>query len=185
MQKNVAGQKIRVFAFDTTDNSAVTGDADNITIKVSNDWAALVALTDVNPTEVEDGYYVFDVTQAESNYDNIDVYPESSTANVQVIGTPATIVTTAAGATVKTGYSLASTGLDSVLMEDLAAVPSATGSIKSAINFVFQYVRNRRVLNKTDGEESMYKDDALTKLSESTVTDDGTEFDHGEWRTPT
>jgi len=93
MQKNVASQKIRVFAFNETDNTAVTGDAANITIKVSNDWAALAALTDVNPTETEDGYYVFDATQAETNYDNIDVYPESSTANIQVIGVPGTIVT--------------------------------------------------------------------------------------------
>ena len=93
MQKNVAGQKLRVYAFNRFTREPVTGDAANITVKVENDWSgSRIALTDTNPTETEDGYYLFDITQAESNYYNIDVYPESSTSNVQVFGVPMTIV---------------------------------------------------------------------------------------------
>lgn len=91
LQKNVASQKWRVFAFNTTTGVAVTGDAANITAKIAKDWGTATASNDTNPTEVEDGYYLFDLTQAESNADVLDFYPESSTANVQVIGTPGTI----------------------------------------------------------------------------------------------
>lgn len=94
MQKNIAGQKIRVYAFDRTDNTPKTGDAAQITIEVSNDWSALGAITDVNPTEIGNGYYDFNTTQAETNHDNIDTFPESSTLNIQVKGVPETIVPT-------------------------------------------------------------------------------------------
>lgn len=93
LQKNVSGQKVRVFAFDRTDNTPKTGDAANITGKVAKDWAAAAAITDTNPTEVEDGYYLFDLTQAETNADVLDFYPESSTADVQVIAVPGTVFT--------------------------------------------------------------------------------------------
>lgn len=88
MDKNKAGQKWRVFAFNTTTNQEVTGDAANITAKLSKDYAAAAALADVNPTETEDGYYLFDLTKAETNADDLAIYPESSTADVQVIGVP-------------------------------------------------------------------------------------------------
>ncbi len=95
LQKNVASQKWVVFAFDETDNTAVTGDAANITGKVSIEWGTRNAIADTNPTEQEDGYYVFDLTQGETNGDALNIYPESSTANVRVIGVPGTIYTVA------------------------------------------------------------------------------------------
>ena len=88
LQKNVAGQKWRVYAWDITTGAAKTGDAANITAKIAKDWAALAATDDVNPTESENGYYHFDLTQAESNADVLDFSPESSTANIQVRGVP-------------------------------------------------------------------------------------------------
>jgi hypothetical protein len=94
MQKNVTGQKIRVFAFNRTTNVPLTGDSAQITMKIAKDWGTATATNDVNPTEVEDGYYLFDMTQAETNADVIDCYPESSTGDIQVIATPATIETT-------------------------------------------------------------------------------------------
>lgn len=93
MQKNVSGQKWLVFAFDRTDNTPVTGDAANITAKIRKDYGTATATNDTNPTEIEDGYYEFDLTQAESNADVLDLLPESSTADVQVIGCPARIFT--------------------------------------------------------------------------------------------
>ena len=71
MQKNVAGQQWIVFAFDLTDNTPLTGDAANITGNLRLDGGAANAIDDTNPTELEDGYYVFDITQAESNGDMI------------------------------------------------------------------------------------------------------------------
>lgn len=93
IQKNVASQKFRVFAFDATTNLPVTGDAANITCKIGIDWAALAAVADTNPTETEDGYYLFDLTQAETNGNVLDFYPDSSTANVVVIAVPGTVYT--------------------------------------------------------------------------------------------
>ena len=93
MFKNVASQYWVVFAFDETDNTPVTGDAANITAKISKDAAAGVATNDTNPTELEDGYYYFALTQAETNADMLLILPESSTADVQVIGQPPAIFT--------------------------------------------------------------------------------------------
>ena len=96
MQKNIASQKWVVFAFDETNNTAKTGDAANITAEISTDGGAGGGnITDTNPTELEDGYYVFDITQGESNGDYLLILPESITANIQVIGVPGALWTTA------------------------------------------------------------------------------------------
>jgi len=84
MYRNTAGT-LKVFAFNRTNNAPVTGGAAQITCKVSLDGGARVALADTNPTEMEDGYYLFDVTSGETNGTTADFFPESSTANVQVI----------------------------------------------------------------------------------------------------
>lgn len=94
MYKNVASQKWIVFAFDLTDNTAKTGDAANITANLRIDGGAANAVDDTNPTELEDGYYVFDLTQAETNGDLIVICPASSTENIQVIGVPGAVWTT-------------------------------------------------------------------------------------------
>lgn len=93
LQRNVAGQRWRVFAFDRTTNAPVTGDANNITAKIRKDWGALVATNDVNPTELEDGFYEFELTQEETNASWIDIFPESSTQDVQVVGVPGGMAT--------------------------------------------------------------------------------------------
>lgn len=93
LQKNVTGQKALVFAFDRTDNTPKTGDAANITGKVRKDYGSATAITDTNPTEIEDGYYEFDLTQAETNADVLDILPESSTSDIQVIGVPGRVFT--------------------------------------------------------------------------------------------
>ena len=99
LYKNVASQKWVVFAFTTSTGVALTGDAANITAKISIDGAAGSATNDTNPTELEDGFYVFDLTQAETNGDLILILPESSTSGVSVIGSPASCYTNVLGAT--------------------------------------------------------------------------------------
>jgi hypothetical protein len=93
MQKNVASQKWTVFAFDRTDNSPQTGDAANITANIKIDGGAAGATNDTNPTELEDGYYEFDLTQAETNGNLLQLFPASGTADIQVIGVPGAIYT--------------------------------------------------------------------------------------------
>lgn len=96
MEKNTAGKWI-VFAYGLPDHASdgqpITGDAANITANVRIDGGAANATDDVNPTELEDGYYIFDITAAEANGDLILMTPQSATANVQVIGVPGSVWT--------------------------------------------------------------------------------------------
>ena len=92
-KKDSDGNKWRVFAFDLTNNQPVLGDEANITANISIDYAAAVPTFDTNPATIpgeDDGYYFFDLDRAtETQGDRADLFPESSTANVQVIPIPA------------------------------------------------------------------------------------------------
>lgn len=84
--KNKTSQKVAVFAYDSTDGSAKTGDAANITAQISLDGGTTVATNDVNPTELDatdaPGIYIFDMTQAETNANMIILAAASSTTNI-------------------------------------------------------------------------------------------------------
>jgi hypothetical protein len=88
MFKNVASQKIQLFAFDTTTGAPKTGDAANITAYVSKDHGAVTVLGDTSATEMDatnaKGVYVFDLTQAETNADELTFTAKSSTANISI-----------------------------------------------------------------------------------------------------
>lgn len=83
--KNKASQKILVFAVDST-GAAKTGDAANITARLSLDGAAVVQTGTANPTEISatyaPGVYYFPLTQAETNADMILLYAKSTTSGV-------------------------------------------------------------------------------------------------------
>jgi hypothetical protein len=90
MFKNIGSQKIALFAFDTTTGAPKTGDAANITAYVNKDFAGASALGDTSATEIDatnaKGWYLFDLTQAETNGDALVFTGKSSTANVSVVG---------------------------------------------------------------------------------------------------
>ncbi len=90
MFKNVASQKIAVYVFDSTTGLPKTGDAANITVYVSKDFAAVTALTDTSATEMDatnaKGWYLVDVSQSETNADTLLFTGKSSTANMVVVG---------------------------------------------------------------------------------------------------
>jgi hypothetical protein len=87
-KKNTSGQKFNALAINTATGLPVTGDAANITAKISIDSAAFASVSDTNPTELDatnaPGVYVFDLTQAETNGDVLTIIPSSSTANIQL-----------------------------------------------------------------------------------------------------
>ncbi len=97
MFKNVASQKLTVFAFDATTSLPKTGDAANLTAYLDKDDAGLNALTDTSAAEIDatnaKGYYRFDVSQSESNADKILFTCKSSTANIVVVAVPAVVYT--------------------------------------------------------------------------------------------
>jgi len=88
MQKNVASQKIAVFAWDNANSAPKTGDAANISAQISIDVGATAATNDVAPTELDatdaKGIYYFDMTQAETNGDLIILSAVSSTADIDL-----------------------------------------------------------------------------------------------------
>ena len=89
MFKNVAGN-VAVFAFLTTTGEPKAGDAANLTCYVSKDHGAVTVLGDTSATELEannaKGWYIFAVTQAETNADTLLFTGKSSTANVSIVG---------------------------------------------------------------------------------------------------
>ena len=86
MFKNVASQKVAVFAWNNSLGVAKTGDAGNITAQISKDGAATAATNDTNPTELDatdaPGIYIFDMEQAETNADLVVICAVSSTADI-------------------------------------------------------------------------------------------------------
>ena len=110
--KNVASQKIHIYAYDSTTGAAKTGDAANITAYVSLDGTAN-AIDDTNPAEVDatnmPGIYVFDLTQAETNCNAFALYAKSATANIRI---EPIIGFTTGGAVTQTGdsYPIVSSG---------------------------------------------------------------------------
>jgi len=133
MIKNTASQKWIVFAFDATDNLPKTGDAINITGNLRLDGAGANAIDDYNPTELESGYYIFDITQAESNADLIVMCSTSSTTDIEVIGVPGAVWTEPIGR--KYAATLASTDVTGNInanikaTEDIAFSPTQSSSL--------------------------------------------------------
>lgn len=90
MFKNVASQKIALFAFIPSTGLPKTGDAAQITMYVAKDYGSVTALTDTSATEMDatnaKGWYVCDVAQAESNADALVFTGKSSTSDVSLVG---------------------------------------------------------------------------------------------------
>lgn len=93
MLKNTANQKWRVLCWTKSTQIPATGKAATITAKLSIDGSIPALLADTNPTETEDGYYLFDLTQSETNGHALDLYPECSDSAVVVIADPPTVYT--------------------------------------------------------------------------------------------
>jgi hypothetical protein len=95
MFKNVASQKLTVFAFDASGNTPKTGDGSNLTAYVSIDDGTVTVLGDTSATEKDAtnaaGLYDFDLTQAETNGNKLVFSGKSSTANVKIV--PITVYT--------------------------------------------------------------------------------------------
>lgn len=90
MFKNVASQKIALFAYDATTGAPKTGDSANITPYVSKDYGAVTVLGTATATEMDatnaKGWYSFVLTQAETNGDALLFSGKSSTANIFLVG---------------------------------------------------------------------------------------------------
>jgi hypothetical protein len=97
MLKNVAGQFITVFAYDSLADGQPpkTGNAANITGNVSIDGGSVTALADTSAAEIDSvarpGYYRLSLTQAETNGDVLEFGANSSTFGIICICVPAVV----------------------------------------------------------------------------------------------
>jgi len=143
----VASQKIAVFAYTASTGAAKTGDAAQITAYISKDFAAGAATNDVNPTEMDatnmPGWYVFDLTQAETNAEVIVLAPKSSTSGVvldqvQVFTQDAAISSRASQTSVDDVPTVVEfeartlVAADYVVVSDLPSVPTASDNATAA-----------------------------------------------------
>lgn len=134
LQKNVASQKWIVFAWTIATNVALAGDAAQITANLRLDGGVANAIDDTNPTELEDGYYAFDLTDAETNADNIVICPVSSTSGVAVIGCPMACWTDRLVA-VETKLDTVDTVADGI-QTDLNNATDGLGALKALIDAI-------------------------------------------------
>lgn len=82
--KNIAGQGLYLFAYDTVNNIAKTGDAANITASISKDGGSNAATATVNPTSIGGGIYWQPLSQAETNANAIAINWTSTTTGIQI-----------------------------------------------------------------------------------------------------
>ncbi len=86
MFKNVASQKVIVFAWDNAAGVPKTGDAANITGRISKEGIDDAASNDVNPTEISatthKGLYTFNMLKAETDCNLFGLTPESATPDI-------------------------------------------------------------------------------------------------------
>lgn len=148
MEKNVASQKIALYVYDSTTGLPKTGDAANLTFYVNKDWAGVNALADTSATEISStnaaGWYVCDVSQSETNANELLFTGKSSTANIYVVSQlkstfPASFgafITALDAAGTRSALGLATNNLDTQLTNldtEIDAANVALATIPTAI----------------------------------------------------
>lgn len=189
MQKNVAGQKLTVYAYVVATSLSITGDAANISAFVSLDDGAVTQLTDTSATEYSasnaPGYYKFDVAQAETNAIKLLFSAKSSSLGVLVRAVPDIVYTDppnytklaidSSGGLTLGGYA---SGQDPATL--ISAIPILTspepGTWEEAMAFALAGMGKAKVtytppsgVNSNDGVLTVYADDDTTVLIEFTA----------------
>jgi hypothetical protein len=159
MFKNVASQKVAMFAFDITTGAPKTGDAANITPYVSKDYGTVTVLGTTTATEMDatnaKGWYSFVLTQGETNADALLFTAKSSTSNISLVGalifaTPnrfSTLVIDAAGLADANAVKIGPTGAGTAqTARDIgASVLLSTGTGTGQLDFTSGVVKANAV----------------------------------------
>jgi hypothetical protein len=113
MQKNVASQKVIVYAYNELTGAAVTSDSGNFTKVVSKDGASTGSGAG-SFSEIASGYYAYAPSQAETDCDLFLLITTSSTANVVV---DAVIIYTRVDDSIETKIDTVDGIVDSILVD--------------------------------------------------------------------
>ena len=137
-------QKIAIFAVDTATGVGKTGDASNLTLKISKDGAVNSAASNT-PTEIGYGLYSLELTASECSADLVCVSGVSSTSGVSISPIIATTEAQAipyAAAGAASGLALTSsvddceTKIDSVLEDTGTTLPATLATIDTNVDSV-------------------------------------------------
>lgn len=143
-------------------------------VKVIEIPSGVVVVNDQPMVEVSDGFYVYSF----AGYDYSKDYAILSDGGATLTGSErycfasnesyiAPLIRSEINEIIRTDPSV-----------ELASVPSDTSPLADQLQFIFQYFRNKRTV--TDTLETMYKEDAITSLGTSVLSDDGTTFTKNE-----
>ena len=130
--RNTSGQGLYVYAHDTTADAAKTGDAANITAKISLDGGAYADTNDLHPDEIGRGVYWFALTQAETDAGALALMPVSATAGIVLDAL--LVLTQEAAITYQSGDAYARLGAPAgaSVSADIAAIEAQTDDIGAA-----------------------------------------------------
>ena len=85
IRRNLA-QRFFVYCIDSSDGKLASGQAANITASFYTPADVLTATADVNPTEAgTTGYYFFNLTAGETNFNTVDIIPKHSNSKYVVL----------------------------------------------------------------------------------------------------
>ena len=157
MFKNVASQKLAVFAWDNASGAPKTGNAAQISAQLSKDGGATAATNDAAPTELDatdaKGIYIFDMTQAETNADLVILSAVSSTADIDL--QPVIIYTLKASAA------------------EITSDPGNTPDALDILQFIYQAIRNQR--DTTGNSDEIHTAAGVVAVT-FVISDDGVTF---------
>ena len=149
MFKDTDGQKLTVYAWDSATGLPKTGDAANLVAYQQLDDGNLTALGDTSAAEVDatnaKGYYVFSLSQAETNANKITFTGKSTTSGIVVLAVPAVVypvpanwtipVVTALGAAYNAAKTAATqTSVDALLAQLQAAAGNGVLTVTSPVS---------------------------------------------------
>lgn len=170
MFKNVASQKIAVYAFDATTGIPKTGDAANLTAYVSKDFGAVTVLGDTSATEMDatnaKGMYLFDTTQGETNADCAIFTAKSTTANIYIA--PQTIYTLPASFTAFVTPPTAVANADALLDRDMSTGADSGSTTVRTVRQALRFSRNK--VSIAAGTMTVTKEDDATSSWTAAIT---------------
>ena len=148
IEKNKAGQKVAVFAYNTYYGTGVPNDENNITAYISKDFGTPTGLNDLHPVPLSTlycpGTYVFDLTQVESSGSVLYITPSSSGVDVSI--DPIQIFTYPANFS---GLSINENGTQNV---NIDTIKEQTVSCTGAVNIYSAVGNDYKLAVENDGD---------------------------------
>jgi outer membrane receptor for monomeric catechols len=108
----------------------------------------------------------------------VGAYAQSQLLSSETYGLDAIHTEVAKDSTVAKDATVAKEATLTGANTELSSIPNTTASLKSMIQFLFTYFRNKKTVTTTT--ETLMKEDAATVLGTATISDDGATFTKGE-----